>query len=90
MVLCGEVNGDTFTRTVSTKHFMRVVGGYGISEDAFIELGAKGIKKLIIKVKETGDQWETTPQDWLTHAKVADYGSGKQRFLSLKYMRRHV
>lgn len=88
-ILCGQFIGDTFFRNVKPYHYMRVVGGYGISEDAFQEIMGKKVKQIVIKEEATGNQWESDPKDWLEHCHIADYGSGKQRFLGLKYMRTH-
>jgi len=87
-VLVGEINGDTLIKKVNPlTHFMRVVGGYGIQYEALLDLLTK-VKH--IKVIETeGETWETTPKIWQEHCHIADYGSGKQAFLSLKYMTRH-
>lgn len=87
-VLCGDIIGNTLHRTVSTRHFMRLVDGYGIQENAFVEAVSKGVTKVEMYVKETKDTWTSPVQAWLDHGKVADYGFGKQRFLSLKYMER--
>lgn len=87
-VLCGDVIGDVFCRIVSTKHFMQIVDGYGIQESAFMQMIAKGVKKIDMFVKETKDHWLSGTQEWIDHGKVSDYGFGKQRFLSLKYMKK--
>lgn len=88
-ILSGELVGDTFFRDVQPYHLMRKLNGYGISEEAFQELMSKGCKKIIIKELSTGQQWISKIEMWLDHCLLADYGSGKQRFLSLKYMNTH-
>lgn len=88
-VLVGEIIGDTLFRNVTTKHFMRVLDGYGIQEDAMRQLVSRGVHKIVIKETDTGKQWESLESDWALHGKSADYGNGKQRFLSLKYMHTH-
>lgn len=88
-ILCGNLVADTFFRDVTPKHFMRVVGGYGISEDAFQKITELGCKKVVIKDIVTHQSWESAINDWIEHCNIADYGSGKQRFLSLKYMHTH-
>ena len=85
-VLCGNTEGDTFIRIVEPKHFMNIVQGYGIQEIAFQEVLEKGIKNICLKVSTTKDNWEADIKTWLEHSKVMDFGHGKQRFLSLKYM----
>lgn len=86
-VLCGELEGETFRREVNSRHFMRVVGGYGIQEDAFQKLCEKRAKKILIHVENTSTTWESVIEDWKINSKTMDFGNGKQRFLSLKYMK---
>jgi hypothetical protein len=88
-ILCGQLMGKTFFKDVMPFHYMRMVGGYGISEDAFQKIIGDGCEKVVIKEVKTGNQWESKIKDWFDHCLIADYGSGKQRFLSLKYMRTH-
>jgi len=88
-VLVGNLIGDTLFRDVDPKHFMRIVNGYGIQEVAFQEIVLSGVKKIILKETKTEQQWEGDIYDWLYNSKIADYGHGKQRFLSLKFMRTH-
>ena len=89
-VLCGELIGDTLFRDVEAKHFMRVVQGYGIQEVAFQKILEEGIKKIVLKEKHTKKNWEATTDRWIDKGKVIDYGHGKQRFLSMKYMKNHL
>lgn len=84
-VLCGELEGDTFTRLVEAKHFMKVMQGYGIQEDAFQEILEKGCTRIIIKNKTT--EYFAPMSIWLEYGRVADYSSGKQRFVSLRFMK---
>ena len=87
LVLCGHVDGNTFIRNVvSRKHFMKIVGGYGIQENAFVELKNREIENILLKEEDTKKTWSSTLSDWEEKGKVADYGNGKQRFLSTKYM----
>lgn len=86
-VLCGELDNNVFVREVQPYHFMRVVGGYGIQEDAFQQLESKGCTKIIIREIVAGKEWESNIDVWKEHCHIADYGSGKQRFLGLKYMK---
>lgn len=85
-VLVGRLVRGTLTRQVESKHYMRIVDGYGIQEHAFQEILNKKTKYIIQEVKETKDKWKSSVKDWIKHGHVADYGHGKQRFLSLKYM----
>lgn len=88
-VLVGEIAGTTLFRDVQVKHFMRVVGGYGIQEPAFQQALSQGVKKIVLKEVETSQRWEANVKTWLLNSKLADYGHGKQRFLGLSYMTTH-
>lgn len=86
IVLVGELIGDTLFKTVEqSKHFMRVCHSYGIQIPAYEECIKRDIKTIIIRETDTGFVWETKMSDWIEHGATMDYGSGKQRFLSLKY-----
>ena len=87
-VLVGEIVGYTLYKDVTPKHFMRIVDGWGIQEGAFGDAIEKGVRKVVIRT-DTGKQWESDMLDWMEHGLSADYGNGKQRFLSLKYMHTH-
>lgn len=82
----GNKIGDTFFKTVEAKHFMRVCNGYGFQYDAFASFEQEGIKAIEILEHHTGITWQSKPKDWFLNGKIADYGRGKQIFLSLKYM----
>lgn len=85
-VLCGNLVGDTLFRDVEAKHFMQVLQGYGIQEVVFQEILSMGVKYIILKETHTDKRWKADTETWRLKSKVADYGHGKQRFLSLKYM----
>lgn len=86
-VVAGHIEGDTFVKKVnSKKHFMLRVNGYGISEDAFKKIRNHMASRIIIHEQDTGEIWTSRIDDWMAHGKLADYGAGKQRFLSIKYM----
>lgn len=84
-VLVGEVVDGVLRRQVKPEHFMKVVDGYGIQEVAFQGLFEHAVKKIILET-DFGTEYSADVQTWLDHGRVADYGHGKQRFLSLKYM----
>ena len=84
VVLCGELRKGILFRKVKPEHFLRVVGGYGIQEVAFQEILSRGIKKIILSTHDR--EWKSKVSDWSAHGHIADYNSGKQRFLSMKYM----
>lgn len=82
VVKAGYIEGDTFHKTVDRKkHYMRVVGGYGIQSHVFNQLNVKNIK---LKEKR-GKTWTIPLEVWKEHGKEADYGYGKQVFLSENY-----
>lgn len=85
-VLCGEIVGDTLIRIVKPEHFMRMVQGYGIQEVAFQAVMEKGLQNIMLVESKTGLEWKASVKTWLSQSKVLDYGHGKQRFLSLKFM----
>lgn len=82
----GTVIGDVFFKTVEAKHFMKIVNGYGLQYDAFAQFVMRGVKKIEVLERHTGNTWLSDVVTWTVHGKVADYGRGKQIFLSLKYM----
>lgn len=90
MVLVGYWNKDKklLGRKVGPQHFMRVLQGYGIQNDVFQQIIKSGIKHIALKEIHTGDILLSNVKSWLNEGRVKDYGHGKQRFLSVKYMRR--
>lgn len=88
LMTMGNKIGNTFFKTVEEKHFMRVVGGYGLQYDAFACFEGEGIKGIEVLERHTDITWLSKPKDWFEHGNIADYGRGKQIFLSLKYMKR--
>jgi hypothetical protein len=88
LMTMGNKIGDVFFKTVEEKHFMRVVGGYGLQYDAFACFEKEGIKEIEVLERHTGIKWLSKPKEWFEHGKISDYGRGKQIFLSLKYMKR--
>ena len=87
LVLCGYLDGNVFVRNVNSKrHFMNIVQGYGIQENAFDELKKREIEDILIKEQDTKKEWSSKLSDWEDNGKTGDYGNGKQRFLSTKYM----
>ena len=84
----GTKIGSVFFKTVEEKHFFRLVNGYGFQYDALACFEGEGIKDIEILEHHTGITWQSKPRDWFAHGKMADYGRGKQIFLSLKYMAR--
>lgn len=87
LMLMGQKIGDVFFKVVEEKHYMVVVGGYGFQYDAFIGFEKAGIKTIEILERHTDHTLTSKPSDWIDHGKIADYGRGKQIFLSKKYMK---
>lgn len=85
-ILIGMQSDDVLIKNVESNHFMRIVNGYGMQYDAFSRFKKIGIKKIKIHEGHTGNNWVSKPDDWIKNGRVADYGNGKQVFLSLKYM----
>lgn len=85
-IRAGSKVGDVYFKNVSSKHFMRVVNGYGIQYDVVREMKTLGVKRIEILEDDTGKKWVSDVAEWDIHSKTADYGHGKQVFLSLKYM----
>lgn len=82
----GTKLGDIFIKSVEAKHLMLKVNGYGLQADAFDNFKAQGITKVRIHENHTGNTYTTHVDEWLANGKRADYGRGRQIFLSLKYM----
>lgn len=87
-IVAGTLESGVFKKIVnSTKHFMRRVQGYGIQEVVFQKLKEMGCHTIVIDERDKANTLTSTIADWEDHGKVADYGSGKQRFLSTKFMK---
>lgn len=89
IILCGDLRGETFYKNVKSYHFFKICNGYGIQETGFQEICEKKCKKVIISESDTNQSWISTIKDWKEHGAIKDFGSGKQRFLSMKYMKGH-
>lgn len=83
-VLIGKIDNKILYKNVKPKHFMRIMDGYGIQYQAFVDLQKK-VNKICI-IEENGQRWLATWSEWNKNGRVADYGNGKQMFLSLKFM----
>jgi hypothetical protein len=73
----------------SKKHLMRVMDGYGIQASAFQAMQENDIKEIRIHETDTGIKWKITVADWRLFGRLADYGNGKQWFVSRKFMRQY-
>jgi hypothetical protein len=87
-VLFGASSGNILFRKVKPQHFMRINQAYGIQEIAFQDVCLQGIKKIVLIEEGTGERWEASIESWKENSKIADYGHGKQRFLSMKYQKK--
>jgi hypothetical protein len=84
-ILVGNIIDGVFYKDVEPKHYFRIVDGYGIQYVSLLKLIELKIKKIVIR-DISKNQWETKPQEWIDNGKAMDFGSGKQQFLSMKYM----
>lgn len=85
-VLCGNIIKGVLYRNVLPQHFVRIMSGWGIQEDAFQKAKALGTEKIVLKELNTRFRYESRLVDWVEHGVVRDLGSGEQRFLSKKFM----
>lgn len=73
----------------SKKHLMRVMDGYGIQASAMQVLQENDIQDIYIHETDTDIKWKVSVADWRIYGRLADYGNGKQWFLSRKFMRQY-
>ena len=87
----GEVIGTAvIIEKKQQKHFMRVVDGYGIQKGSNHASRRKQGSKSQNPQKQTWDSTgNQTLSDWRLFGRLADYGNGKQWFLSMKYMKQY-
>jgi hypothetical protein len=78
--------GLVFRKNVTrSKHYFKVVKGYGIQKEIFDKY-LRG-KKGVIQIKEdTGKFLVASIDTWTEHSKSGNYGDGKQIFLSERFM----
>jgi len=69
-----------------SKHFMRIVKGYGIQKEVFDKYlrGKKG--RIIIREEDTGEFLVASIKTWTEHSRSGNYGDGKQIFLAERFM----
>jgi len=84
MVWCGHTEYDTYFRDVKMEHFMLKFFGFGIQQDVINQLIKMGIKDVVLKTKKKN--FLSTLDNWVKFGKSANFGHGKQVFLSTKYM----
>lgn len=90
IVKVGEVIGNAIViEKNSKKHLMRVMDGYGIQSSALQTLADEGIEEIRIHETDTGIKWKVSLSDWKIFGRLADYGNGKQWFLSRKFMKQY-
>lgn len=81
----GEYGNIFFKQVERAKHYMRVLSGYGIQKEVFDKIKQK-VKWIIIFEKDTNNRLLSKIEDWKEHSSAQNYGSGRQIFLSEKYM----
>ena len=86
-VLAGEVIKDCFCKKVTrTRHYFNLVSGYAIQNDVYTQLQKLGVNRVVIFEKDTGDYLTSDLEAWIEHSGKGNWGSGRQRVLSEKYM----
>jgi len=84
-ILAGHIDGNTFIKKVTARHFFRMLQAYAIQEDVIQRLIENGISK--IKIISHTLTYESHISEWINgHALIRDYGNGLQRFLPIHYM----
>lgn len=84
-VLAGTINGNTFIKKVTNKHYMIKLRSYGMSSLVTAILTKRGITEVLIKAKK--HKYSSKLSEWLEHGFLRDYGHGKQYFLPVDLMR---
>jgi len=84
MVTCGEIVGNTYFRDVKMEHFMLKFFGFGIQDCILQKLIDDKIANIVLRTKNKS--FKSTLSDWIQHGKKANFGHGKQVFLSTRYM----
>ena len=79
-VHCGDYSPEkqTFIKKVSSRHYMFIEKGYGISEEILLRLCE--LKCLSICIKTKNSEFISKLSDWL-NCPIKNYGHGFQRFL---------
>lgn len=86
-ILAGHIDGKTFVKQVSARHFFRKLQAYGIQEEIIQELIERGVTK--VKIMSHTLTYESSIKDWVNgHSLIRDYGNGLQRFLPVHYMKK--
>lgn len=86
----GEIVGNAVVlKKDSKKHLMRVMDGYGIQASALTAMQENNIEEVRIHETDTGIRWKISVADWRMFGRLADYGNGKQWFVSRKFMRQY-
>lgn len=82
----GELKEDgVFRKRVdSTKHYMKIMSGYGLDKSILDSLQEKECVKIKI-MEDDKKVYEIALPDFLNHAVERDFGHGKQMFCSLKF-----
>ncbi len=83
-VSAGIVVGKTYVRNVNNKHYMVKHHGYGIQSDVLKGLFKSGVRKVKLNAKTV--TLRSSLNTWSTRGVEADYGHGKQTFLSTDFM----
>lgn len=84
MIHGGKVEGKTYHRNVTNKHYMVKEHGYGIQSTIMAKLVQDGIRWVILHAKSI--DMKASLATWMKRGKTKDYGHGEQIFLSTEFM----
>lgn len=81
-----DESNNTYYREFKNSNIMRVAGNsVGMQDAVFHELKQLGCLTIVLTNINDGKIYESSIEDWESLT-PADYGHGKQRFLSLRHM----
>jgi len=86
-VFVGSVKGDTFYRSVNSKHYMVLEGGYGMQTTLLDKLIREKVKNIRFTTQK-GKTLDSTIADWVQWGKIKKYGHGRQTFLKTDFMKK--
>lgn len=75
------INGVFYKRVFRSKHFMRILNGWGTDKDIF----DRNFKEVKIMDKENDIVYVSKKEDWIHHGIRKNFGYGEQIILPLKW-----
>ena len=90
MVVAGHIDGKTFIKNITKKsHFLRVIQGYAIQEDAIRICDKRGIEFINFNI--FGENNVITMRYFMSKARIPkDRGHGRQHEISLAHIKEGV